>query len=69
MQAVTQILTVTIKELRELLHRPVLVLTLILGPLAILIIFGIWLECASYPSERDRGSSWRTRAASPARAV
>jgi ABC-2 type transport system permease protein len=41
MQAIIQILTVTIKELRELLHRPMLVLTLILGPLAILIVFGM----------------------------
>jgi ABC-2 type transport system permease protein len=33
--------SVTIKELRELLRRPLLVLTLILGPLIIMIVFGV----------------------------
>lgn len=46
---VTPILTVTIKELRELLHRPVLLLTLILGPLAVLIIFGIGSDALPRP--------------------
>lgn len=36
-----QITTVAIKELRELLRRPLLVLTLILGPLIIMLIFGV----------------------------
>lgn len=49
MQAVVQILTVTLKELRELLHRPVLVLTLILGPLAIMIIFGLGSSVTPIP--------------------
>jgi ABC-2 type transport system permease protein len=37
----TQVLAVTLKELRELLRRPLLVLTLVLGPLAIMLIFGV----------------------------
>jgi ABC-2 type transport system permease protein len=41
MQAIAQIVAVILKELRELLHRPILVLTLILGPLAVLIVFGL----------------------------
>lgn len=49
MQAVTQVLTVTVKELRELLHRPMLVLTLILGPLAILIVFGVGSDATPNP--------------------
>ena len=44
-----KIITVAVKELRELLHRPVLVLTLILGPLAILIIFGIGSDATADP--------------------
>jgi hypothetical protein len=32
---------VAIKELRELLRRPLLVLTLVLGPLAIMLLFGV----------------------------
>jgi ABC-2 type transport system permease protein len=39
--ALVQSLAVTLKELRELLRRPVLVLTLILGPLVIMLVFGI----------------------------
>ena len=49
MQTLTQILTITLKELRELLHRPVLVLTLILGPLTILILFGIGSDASPNP--------------------
>ena len=41
MTALTQTLSVMIKELRELLRRPLLVLTLVLGPLAIMLIFGV----------------------------
>jgi len=41
MAAITQTLTVAPKELRELLRRPLLVLTLVLGPLAIMLIFGV----------------------------
>jgi ABC-2 type transport system permease protein len=41
MAAITQTLSVAIKELRELLRRPLLVLTLVLGPLAIMLIFGV----------------------------
>lgn len=44
MYAITQILSVAIKELRELLRRPVLVLTLVLGPLIVMLIFGIGTE-------------------------
>lgn len=49
MHALTHILTVTIKELRELLHRPMLVLTLVLGPLAILIVFGLGSDATPNP--------------------
>ncbi len=41
MAALIEILAVANKELRELLHRPALVLTLLVGPLLILIIFGL----------------------------
>jgi len=41
MTAITQTLSVAIKELRELLRRPMLVLTLVLGPLLIMVIFGV----------------------------
>lgn len=41
MAAITQTVSVAIKELRELLRRPLLVLTLVLGPLAIMLIFGV----------------------------
>jgi ABC-2 type transport system permease protein len=41
MTAITQILAVALKEIRELLRRPLLVLTLVLGPLAIMLIFGV----------------------------
>lgn len=49
MYALTQILTVTIKELRELLRRPVLVLTLVFGPLAIMLVFGIGTDTVARP--------------------
>ncbi len=49
MSAVNYILAVTIKEMRELLHRPALVLTLILGPLLILIVFGIGSDANPKP--------------------
>ena len=48
-RALTQILTIALKELRELLHRPMLVLTLILGPLLILIIFGFGSDATPNP--------------------
>src|SRR5919199_5498963 len=48
-RALTQILTIAVKELRELLHRPMLVLTLILGPLLILIIFGFGSDATPNP--------------------
>ncbi len=41
MHSLTQIFAVMLKELRELLRRPVLVLTLVLGPLIIMLIFGV----------------------------
>ncbi len=41
MEPITQILAVALKELRELLRRPMLVLTLVLGPVAIMLIFGV----------------------------
>lgn len=49
MAPLTQILAVLIKELRELLHRPALVLTLILGPLAVLIVFGLGSDATPQP--------------------
>ncbi|MDP9353471.1 MAG: ABC transporter permease [Chloroflexota bacterium] len=49
MAILTQILAVTLKELRELAHRPVLVLTLIFGPLAIMIAFGIGSDLVYKP--------------------
>ena len=49
MAAITQTLAVTIKELRELLRRPLLVLTLLLGPLAIMLIFGVGTESTAAP--------------------
>lgn len=49
MAVLTQIFAVTLKELRELLHRPVLVLTLIFGPLAIMIAFGIGSDLVYQP--------------------
>jgi ABC-2 type transport system permease protein len=39
--ALVEIIAVTLKELRELLQRPTLVLTLIFGPLLVMLIFGI----------------------------
>ncbi len=41
MRAIIQTFAVALKELRELFRRPMLVLTLVLGPLAIMLIFGI----------------------------
>lgn len=41
MNAVTQVVAVALKELRELFRRPMLILTLVLGPLAIMLIFGV----------------------------
>lgn len=41
MTAITQTLAVALKELRELLRRPLLILTLVLGPLIIMVIFGV----------------------------
>ncbi len=41
MHALYQTLTIAIKELRELLRRPALIVTLIFGPLAIMLLFGI----------------------------
>lgn len=41
MNALTQIIAVALKELRELFRRPMLILTLVLGPLAIMLIFGL----------------------------
>lgn len=49
MAPLTQTLAVTIKELRELLRRPLLVLTLVLGPLAIMLIFGVGTENRADP--------------------
>lgn len=49
MYAVTQLLAVATKELRELLRRPVLVLTLILGPLVIMLVFGIGTNNTAQP--------------------
>ncbi len=41
MQGLSHILAVTLKELRELVHRPMLVLTLLLGPLSIMLLFAL----------------------------
>lgn len=49
MGSFVDILAVTRKELRELLYRPMLVLTLILGPLVILILFGIGSDATPRP--------------------
>ncbi|MDQ4074639.1 MAG: hypothetical protein M3220_00165, partial [Chloroflexota bacterium] len=49
MQAITQALTITIKELRELLRRPWQVLTLIFGPLVLMIIFGLGSDAQAEP--------------------
>lgn len=51
MRTLTKILSVAIKELRELLRRPLLVLTLVLGPLAIMVAFGIGSD-ARFPPPR-----------------
>ena len=48
-EALTEIGAVTRKELRELMHRPLLILTLIVGPLAVLIIFGIGSNATPAP--------------------
>lgn len=49
MNALTQIVAVTLKELRELFRRPLLILTLVLGPLAIMIIFGVGTNNTAAP--------------------
>ena len=49
MRALVRILSVAAKELRELLRRPVLVSTLIFGPLAIMLLFGIGIGTAVEP--------------------
>lgn len=49
MTAITQTLSVAIKELRELLRRPMLVLTLVLGPLIIMVIFGVGTKNVAEP--------------------
>lgn len=41
MRALTQILAIAVKEARELLHRPLLVVTLILGPMVLMLAFGV----------------------------
>jgi ABC-2 type transport system permease protein len=51
MRALTQVLSITLKELRELLRRPLLVAMLILGPLAIMVAFGIGSD-ATFPPPR-----------------
>ncbi len=51
MGALTKVLSVTIKELRELVRRPLLILTMILGPLAIMVAFGIGSD-ATFPPPR-----------------
>ncbi len=48
---VVQVLSIALKELQELLRRPLLVLTLILGPLAIMVAFGIGSN-ATFPPPR-----------------
>lgn len=49
MPVFTHIATIVVKELRELFHRPLLVLTLIVGPLALLILFGIGSDAGARP--------------------
>ncbi len=49
MRAITRVVSVSLKETRELLHRPLLALTLILGPLAILVSFGVGSDATFYP--------------------
>lgn len=51
MHALTEVFAVTLKELRELLHRPMLVLTLILGPLLVLIMFGLGSDATPNPPQ------------------
>jgi len=51
MGALTKVLSVTLKELRELARRPLLILTMILGPLAIMVAFGIGSD-ATFPPPR-----------------
>jgi ABC-2 type transport system permease protein len=47
----TPILAVLLKELRELLSRPGQVLTLIVGPLALMVCFGLGSEASARPPE------------------
>lgn len=49
MQSITQVLTVTIKELRELFSRPWQVFTLIMGPLILMVLFGIGSDASARP--------------------
>ncbi len=49
MRAVIQMFTVMLKELRELLSRPWQALTLILGPLAVMVAFGIGSNTSARP--------------------
>lgn len=43
-RALIRVISIALKELRELVRRPLLVVTLILGPLAIILAFGIGSE-------------------------
>ncbi len=49
MLALYQTLAIAIKELRELLRRPALIVTLIFGPLAIMLLFGIGTKTVAEP--------------------
>jgi hypothetical protein len=49
MQGFAQVLTITIKELREIVSRPWQALTLILGPLALMVGFGIGSDATARP--------------------
>jgi len=49
MRPFIQMLAVMVKELTELLRRPLLVLTLVLGPLLVMILFGIGSEATFAP--------------------
>ncbi|MDP9352248.1 MAG: hypothetical protein M3P51_11980 [Chloroflexota bacterium] len=49
MRALVRVLSIALKELRELVRRPLLVVTLILGPLAIILAFGVGSEATLSP--------------------
>lgn len=49
MRALIRVLSIALKELRELVRRPLLVVTLILGPLAIILAFGVGSEATLSP--------------------